>query len=228
MRVLVVEDEKKVAAAVRRGLEAEGFAVDVALTGHRRPLDGHREPLRRDRARHHAAGPQRLQGVRAAPRRRATGRRSSCSPRRTASTTRPRRSTPAPTTTSPSRSRSSCCSPGSARCCAAPGGRAPVVYAGRRPHARPGHAPVLARRRRGRAHRARVRGARVPPAPRRRGRVEGARSSTTCGTSRSRATRTSSRCTSATSGASSTSRSARQLIQTDPRRRATGSIPSGG
>ncbi len=33
MRVLVVEDEKKVAAAVRRGLEAEGFTVDVALTG---------------------------------------------------------------------------------------------------------------------------------------------------------------------------------------------------
>ncbi len=33
MRVLVVEDEKKVASAVRRGLEAEGFAVDVALNG---------------------------------------------------------------------------------------------------------------------------------------------------------------------------------------------------
>ncbi|MFI5047223.1 MAG: response regulator [Acidimicrobiia bacterium] len=33
MRVLIVEDEKKVASAVRRGLEAEGFAVDVALTG---------------------------------------------------------------------------------------------------------------------------------------------------------------------------------------------------
>src|SRR3954449_9678850 len=33
MLVLVVEDEKKVAAAVRRGLEAEGFAVDIALTG---------------------------------------------------------------------------------------------------------------------------------------------------------------------------------------------------
>ena len=33
MRVLIVEDEKKVAAAVRRGLEAEGFAVYVALTG---------------------------------------------------------------------------------------------------------------------------------------------------------------------------------------------------
>lgn len=33
MRVLVIEDEKRVAAAVRRGLQAEGFAVDVALTG---------------------------------------------------------------------------------------------------------------------------------------------------------------------------------------------------
>jgi DNA-binding response OmpR family regulator len=33
MRVLVVEDEKKVASAVRRGLEAEGFAVDIALNG---------------------------------------------------------------------------------------------------------------------------------------------------------------------------------------------------
>jgi DNA-binding response OmpR family regulator len=33
VRVLIVEDETKVAAAVRRGLEAEGFAVDVALSG---------------------------------------------------------------------------------------------------------------------------------------------------------------------------------------------------
>jgi two-component system OmpR family response regulator len=33
VRVLIVEDETKVAAAVRRGLEAEGFAVDVACTG---------------------------------------------------------------------------------------------------------------------------------------------------------------------------------------------------
>jgi DNA-binding response OmpR family regulator len=33
VKVLVVEDEKKVAAALRRGLEAEGCAVDVALTG---------------------------------------------------------------------------------------------------------------------------------------------------------------------------------------------------
>ena len=36
MRVLVVEDDVKVAAAVQRGLEAEGFAVDVAHDG----LDG--------------------------------------------------------------------------------------------------------------------------------------------------------------------------------------------
>ncbi len=33
MRVLVVEDEKRLAAGLRRGLEAEGFAVDVALNG---------------------------------------------------------------------------------------------------------------------------------------------------------------------------------------------------
>jgi DNA-binding response OmpR family regulator len=32
-RILVVEDEKPLAAAVRRGLEAEGFAVDIALDG---------------------------------------------------------------------------------------------------------------------------------------------------------------------------------------------------
>jgi DNA-binding response OmpR family regulator len=33
VRILVVEDEKRVAAAVRRGLEAEGFTVDVVLDG---------------------------------------------------------------------------------------------------------------------------------------------------------------------------------------------------
>lgn len=33
MRVLVVEDEKRLAAALKRGLEGEGFAVDVALDG---------------------------------------------------------------------------------------------------------------------------------------------------------------------------------------------------
>ena len=33
MRVLVVEDDKRLAGAVKRGLEAEGYAVDVALDG---------------------------------------------------------------------------------------------------------------------------------------------------------------------------------------------------
>src|ERR1039457_5212987 len=33
VRVLVVEDERRLAAAVRRGLSAEGFAVDIAYDG---------------------------------------------------------------------------------------------------------------------------------------------------------------------------------------------------
>ncbi len=33
MKVRVVEDDIKIAAALRRGLEAEGFAVDIALDG---------------------------------------------------------------------------------------------------------------------------------------------------------------------------------------------------
>ena len=33
MRVLVVEDDKQLAAALRRGLEEEGYAVDTALDG---------------------------------------------------------------------------------------------------------------------------------------------------------------------------------------------------
>ncbi|BCJ49463.1 DNA-binding response regulator [Actinoplanes sp. NBRC 14428] len=33
MRLLVVEDEERLASALRRGLQAEGFAVDVALDG---------------------------------------------------------------------------------------------------------------------------------------------------------------------------------------------------
>ena len=55
MRVLVVEDEIRQAAALKRGLEAEGFAVDVAANGHRRAVAGDRAALRRDRARRDAA-----------------------------------------------------------------------------------------------------------------------------------------------------------------------------
>ena len=46
MRVLVVEDERRLAAGLRRGLEAEGFSVDVARDGtdglwmaHEQPFD---------------------------------------------------------------------------------------------------------------------------------------------------------------------------------------------
>ena len=50
MRILVVEDDKHVARAVKRGLEAEGYAVDVALDGDRRRVAGQGEPVRRARA----------------------------------------------------------------------------------------------------------------------------------------------------------------------------------
>ena len=33
MRILVVDDEKRLAAGLKKGLEAEGFATDIALTG---------------------------------------------------------------------------------------------------------------------------------------------------------------------------------------------------
>ena len=55
MRVLLVEDETRLADTIRRGLAAEGFVVDVEPTG----TDGfwaRRELLRRPRARHHAPG----------------------------------------------------------------------------------------------------------------------------------------------------------------------------
>jgi hypothetical protein len=34
MKLLLVEDDKEIATAVKRGLEAEGFAVEVAFDGH--------------------------------------------------------------------------------------------------------------------------------------------------------------------------------------------------
>ena len=33
MKILLVEDDKRIAAAVKRGLDAEGFSVDVSLDG---------------------------------------------------------------------------------------------------------------------------------------------------------------------------------------------------
>jgi hypothetical protein len=40
VRVLVVEDDKQLASAMRRGQKAEGYAVDVALTGSARSPGG--------------------------------------------------------------------------------------------------------------------------------------------------------------------------------------------
>ena len=33
VKVLLIEDDKKIASAVKRGLQVEGFTVDVALDG---------------------------------------------------------------------------------------------------------------------------------------------------------------------------------------------------
>ena len=44
MRILVVEDEKRLARALKRGLEEDGFAVDVAFDG----ADGARRVLHSD------------------------------------------------------------------------------------------------------------------------------------------------------------------------------------
>ena len=125
MRVLLVEDEVGLADAIARGLGAEGFEVEAVHDG----LEGLARAREHRYAaidpRHHAAGHERLPGVPRPCAPRATGRRSSCSPPRTASGTRPRRSTPAPTTSSRSRSPSWCWSPACAPCCAAAPGPVP-------------------------------------------------------------------------------------------------------
>ena len=47
MRVLVVEDEVKMAGLLKRGLEEEGYAVDVARDRRRGAVGRDREPVRR-------------------------------------------------------------------------------------------------------------------------------------------------------------------------------------
>ena len=56
VRVLIVEDEVKMAGLLRRGLKEEGLAADVAAHRRRRALDGARDRVRRDRPRRHAPG----------------------------------------------------------------------------------------------------------------------------------------------------------------------------
>ena len=55
MRVLVVEDEVRLARALQKGLRAEGFAVDVMHDGESGPGVGQARALRRDHPGRHVA-----------------------------------------------------------------------------------------------------------------------------------------------------------------------------
>lgn len=55
MKLLLVEDDQKIALAVQRGLVAEGFSVEIAVDGNDGLWRATGRPLRPDRARHHAA-----------------------------------------------------------------------------------------------------------------------------------------------------------------------------
>ena len=69
MRILVAEDEPRIAAAVARGLRREGMAVDVAARRRRGAVQGARQPLRRRRARPRPARGARRRGLPHADRR---------------------------------------------------------------------------------------------------------------------------------------------------------------
>jgi CheY-like chemotaxis protein len=110
MRILVVEDERALGAALRRGLSAEGYTVDLAYDG--------REGLWMARTGEYAAilldlMLPTLNGYKI------------CQTLRREGITTPKPWTPGPTTSSPSPSPTSCSSHGSAPCCgaAAPGPR---------------------------------------------------------------------------------------------------------
>ena len=117
MRVLVVEDEPEVAGSLARGLAEAGMSVDVALSGEE-ALETLRAGLPYDVAVLDVMLGGDLDGIGSVPppaRSRGRRRRSSCSPPATTSRTGSPGSTPAPTTTWPSRSTSRRCSPGSER-----------------------------------------------------------------------------------------------------------------
>jgi len=100
VRLLIVEDEVRLASALQRGLAVEGFTVDLAHTG----PDGL-----------HAAQETTYDAVILDIMLPGLSGYRIIEARRTASMTRPMRSTSAPMTTSPSRSRSSCSSRASGR-----------------------------------------------------------------------------------------------------------------
>ena len=207
VRVLVVEDDARMAAAIRRGLRFEGLVVDLAGGGEEALRWLRATDVRRHRARRDDAGPRRLRDLPAAARRRRLGAGADADRARRgrgpgARARRRRRRLPdqavlagraggAAAGARPARAR-----------------RAPDRARGRRAAARPGHARGAARRRRDRALGARVRPARDVHAPARPG-VHPARScSRRPGTSATSSARTWSRCTCATCARRSTGRSA--------------------
>ena len=60
MRVLVVEDEARMAGLLKRALQEEGHAVDVAADGHEGLWLATENAVRGDRPRRHAARPGRV------------------------------------------------------------------------------------------------------------------------------------------------------------------------
>ena len=168
MRILVVEDELKMAGAPAPRPREEGHAVDVARTGDDAHLDGAGGRLRRDRPRPHAPGLDGIERLPALRARTASGRRCSCSRRATPSRIGSPGSTPARTTTCRSRSRSPSSSRGCARSCAGAAAERPAVARGRRSSPRPGDAAGVARATRDPALGEGVRAARdvhAPPRP---------------------------------------------------------------
>jgi len=98
VRILVVEDDKRLAGTVKRGLEHEGYAVDVALDG----VDG--KWLATEQAYDAIVLDIMLPGLNGyrlcgeLPRRGQLDTHPHAHRQSAVSTTRPRRSTPAPTT----------------------------------------------------------------------------------------------------------------------------------
>ena len=63
MRVLIVEDEERLAELIQHALSEEGLAADIAFNGEEALAWVETAPLRRDRARRHAARHRRLRGL---------------------------------------------------------------------------------------------------------------------------------------------------------------------
>ncbi len=68
VKLLLVEDDRAIAAVVARGLEAEGFTVEMSPRRRRGSVAGHRGCLRPHRSRPHAARAKRIPGLQRAAR----------------------------------------------------------------------------------------------------------------------------------------------------------------